>query len=236
MNLGFLFAALTILEAGELHAQMPRPIPGAAVREGRLSFDGRATTGAFTGTTSTVRGETTGGGSLSEVRGWVDTPVSTLVTGNGHRDKDLNKSLESDRYPTIRFDLTGVTPGAERGDTVDVVLQGRFTIHGVTREASIPATVVTQPDAIRVRGATPLNLKDYQIGGLSKALGMLKMDDKIVVHLDLRFAPSAATLDSAPRGKPASAVSLMLSTIVQCGTIGAATSSSASAVLLMASG
>jgi hypothetical protein len=34
MNLGFLFAALTILEAGELQAQMPRPIPGGAVREG----------------------------------------------------------------------------------------------------------------------------------------------------------------------------------------------------------
>jgi polyisoprenoid-binding protein YceI len=194
MNLGFLFAALTILEAGELHAQMPRPIPAGAVRAGTLSFDGRATTGAFTGTTATVRGEMSGGGSLSEVRGWVEAPVSTLVTGNGHRDRDVNKSMESDRYPTIRFDLTGVTPGAERGETVDVVLQGRFTIHGVTREASIPATVVTQPDAIRVRGDTPLSLKDYKIEGLSKMMGMLKMYDKIVVHVDVSFAPSTATL------------------------------------------
>jgi polyisoprenoid-binding protein YceI len=191
MNLGFLFAALTTLGAGELHAQMPRPIPGGTVREGRLSFDGRATTGAFTGTTTTVRGEMSGGGSLAEVRGWVDAPVSTLLTGNGHRDKDLNKSLESNLYPTIRFDLTGVTPGAERGDTVDVVLQGRFNIHGVTREASIPAVVITQPDAIRVRGDTPLSLKDYKIQGLSKLMGTLKMYDKIVVHLDLRFGRGA---------------------------------------------
>ena len=197
MKLGFLFAALAIFEAGELHGQMTRPRPGGALREGRLSFDGRATTGAFTGTTTTVRGEMSGGGSLSEVRGWVDAPVSTLVIGNGHRDKDLNKSMESDLYPTIRFNLTGVTPGAERGDTVDVVLQGRFTIHGVTREASIPATVVNKPDAIRVRGDTPLSLKDYKIEGLSKLMGMLKMYDKIVVHLDLRFATGAATLDSA---------------------------------------
>jgi polyisoprenoid-binding protein YceI len=191
MNLGFLFAALTILGSGELYAQMPRPIPGGTVREGRLSFDGRATTGAFTGTTTTVRGEMSGGGSLAEVRGWVDAPVSTLLTGNGHRDKDLNKSLESNLYPTIRFDLTGVTPGAERGDTVDVVLQGRFNIHGVTREASIPAVVITQPDAIRVRGDTPLSLKDYKIQGLSKLMGTLKMYDKIVVHLDLRFGRGA---------------------------------------------
>src|SRR5713101_10175305 len=196
MSRRFLLAALTLLGAGELHAQAPRLIPDGTVREGTLSFDGRATTGAFTGTTATVRGQMSGGGSLSEVRGWVDAPVSTLVTSNGHRDKDLNKSLASDLYPTIRFDLTGVAPGAERGDTVDVVLQGRFTIHGVTREASIPATVVTQPDAIRVRGDAPLSLKDYKIEGLSKLMGMCKMYDKIVVHLDLTFAPRAA-LDSA---------------------------------------
>ena len=196
MKLRFLFAALTMLGAGELHAQAPKPIPAGTVREGTLSFEGRATTGAFTGTTGTVRGEMSGGGSLSEVRGWVDAPVSTLVTGNGHRDKDLNKSLASDLYPTIRFELTGVTPGAERGDTVDVALQGRFTIHGVTREASIPATVVTQPDAIRVRGDTPLSLKDYQIEGLSKLMGMLKMYDKIMVHVDVTFAPGGATVGS----------------------------------------
>lgn len=193
----YLFAVLAMLAAGELHAQMPRPIPDGAVREGTLSFDGRATTGGFTGATTTVRGEMTGGASLSEVRGWVEAPVSTLVTGNDRRDKDLNKSMASDLYPTIRFDLTGVTPGADRGDTTDVVLQGRFSIRGVTRDASIPATVVTQPDGIRVRGETPLSLKDYGIEGLSKLMGMLKMYDKIVVHLDLRFAAGAATPDSA---------------------------------------
>jgi polyisoprenoid-binding protein YceI len=186
-----------MLGAGELHAQAPRLIADGTVREGTLSFEGRATTGAFTGTTAAVRGEMSGGGSLSEVRGWVDAPVSTLVTGNGHRDKDLNKSLQSDLYPTIRFDLTNVTPGAVRGDTVDVVLQGRLSIHGVTREASMPATVITQPDAIRVRGDAPLSLKDYKIEGLSRLMGMFKMYDKILVHLDLRFATRAATLDSA---------------------------------------
>ena len=187
MKLYFLFAAL-MLGVGDLYAQMPRPVPDAAVREGTLSFDGRSSTGAFTGTTTAVSGEMTGGASLSEVRGWVEAPVSTLVTGNGRRDKDLNKSLQSDLYPAIRFDLTGVTAGADRGDTADVVLEGRFSIHGVTREASIPATVVMQSDAIRVRGETPLSLKDYKIEGLSKLMGMLRMYDEIVVHLDVRFA------------------------------------------------
>jgi hypothetical protein len=34
----------------------------------------------------------------------------------------------------------------------------------------------------------PLNLKDYQIGGLSKMLGVLKMQEEIVVRIDVMFA------------------------------------------------
>jgi polyisoprenoid-binding protein YceI len=113
--------------------------------------------------------------------------VKTLETGDQKRDKDLNKSMESDQYPTIRFDLAGVIPGSRRGDTVDVRLLGTFRIHGVTRKDSIPATLVIGPERVRVRGTTPLNVKDYRIGGLSKAFGMLRMDERILVHLDLTF-------------------------------------------------
>jgi hypothetical protein len=73
---------------------------------------------------------------------------------------------------------------------VDVTLLGTFRIHGVSREDSIPATVVLLPDTVRVLGKTPLNLKAYRIGGLSKAMGMLRMHEEIMVHLDLTFAPA----------------------------------------------
>jgi polyisoprenoid-binding protein YceI len=163
-------------------------VPAGAVREGTLGFDGRATAGDFTGTTKTVRGKMTGG-ELSTIRGFVEAPTSSLVTGNGKRDKDLNKSMESERYPTIRFDLDGVSPRPARGDTVPVALKGRFTIHGVTREAEFPAAVVITPGGVTLRASTPLNLKEYKIGGLSKAFGMLRMHEEILVHVDLTFAP-----------------------------------------------
>ena len=115
-----------------------------------------------------MTGELMGAADLSAVRGWVEAPVKALVTGNAKRNKDLNKSMESEKYPTIRFDLTGVMPRAARGDTVDVTLLGTFHIHGVSHEASIPATVALLPGAVQVRGDTPLNLKTYKIGGLSK--------------------------------------------------------------------
>jgi len=155
---------------------------------GTLSFDGHATLGDFVGTTDSVRGEMTGAADLAGVRGWVEGRVATLTSGNGKRDKDLRKSMEVDSFPTMRFDLADVVPGATQGDSTAVTLRGRLTIHGVTRDADIPGRVWIAPDTIRVRGDFPLNLKDYHIGRLSKMLGILKMHEHIEVHVDLVFA------------------------------------------------
>jgi polyisoprenoid-binding protein YceI len=71
----------------DLAAQLDGAIPSMRLASGRLSFDGHATPGDFTGTTTTVTGEMTGGESLAAVRGWVESPVKTLDTDNGKRDK-----------------------------------------------------------------------------------------------------------------------------------------------------
>ncbi|MBA3258713.1 MAG: YceI family protein [Gemmatimonadales bacterium] len=174
---------------GRAAAQLDGAIPNARVTAGTLSFDGHATVGDFTGTTTEVSGELTGGGELPAVRGWVEAPVRSLETGNGKRDKDLNKSMESDKYPVIRFDLGGVTPESGAGDSASVMLAGRLSLHGVTRDVSFPAQVRMGGGGIRLRCDFPLNLKDYEIGGLSKMLGMLKMQEDIEVHVDLTFGP-----------------------------------------------
>ena len=184
---GALFLVLGLAPSA-VRGQSP-PVPSGRVKSGTLSFDGRGTPGPFVGTTSTVVGEMTGGDSLGAVRGWVEAPVKTLVTGNGRRDRDLNKSMESDKYPTLRFDLRGVTTASGAPDSVPVTLQGAMSIHGVTREVSLAGYVRQEPASVRVRTDFPIDLKDYEIGGLSKMLGMLKMDEHIVVHVDLTFAP-----------------------------------------------
>jgi len=170
-------------------AQSQARVPPGRVKTGTISFDGHGTPGDFVGSTGTVSGEMTGGDSLGAVRGWVEAPVKTLTTQNGRRDRDLNKSLESDKYPTIRFDLGGVSTAAGSADSVPVTLRGTLAIHGVTRDVSLPGYVRREGQDVRVRSDFPLNLKDYKIGGLSKALGLLKMDEHITVHVDVSFAP-----------------------------------------------
>lgn len=186
MRLPAALAMFLTLLAGAAVGQSP--IPSGVVQEGQLSFDGRATAGNFVGTTTTVSGALVGAADLADVRGWVEAPVATLKTGNNRRDRDLNKSMESDKHPALRFDLDRVEPGEGTPDSLAATLVGRFTLHGVTREASVPAVLSFDPGGVRVRGSVPLNLKQYEIGGLSKMLGILKMHEDIVVHVDLRFS------------------------------------------------
>lgn len=186
---GAVAALLLALGAGTVMAQAPVsvPVPNGTVTEGTLSFDGKATAGDFTGVTHTVTGSMTGGPSLADVRGFVEAPVNTLVTGNAKRDKDLNKSMQSDQFPVIRFELKTVSVTTERGDSTDAVLGGDFIIHGVTQAVELPAVVVRNGESISVDSSFPLNLKDYRIGGLSKVLGLFKMNEHITVHIHVTF-------------------------------------------------
>jgi polyisoprenoid-binding protein YceI len=173
------------------HGQTASVPPHAIVLSGSLSFDGHATVGDFTGTTNTVFGEFAG--DVATAHGWVEAPVATLDTHNEHRDRDLRGSMESDKYPTLRFDLartTVVTSSDGPGATSSVVLHGQLAIHGVTRAVELPASTSRVGDTITVKSTFPLDLNDYRVGGLTKMLGLLRMDPTITVHVDLRFLTS----------------------------------------------
>jgi polyisoprenoid-binding protein YceI len=180
-------------------AQVPRAVASGRVISGSLSFDGHATAGDFTGTTTTVSGQLSGATDVSGVRGWVEAPVRSLKTGNGRRDRDLNKSMESEKYPVLRFDLIRVSRADSAGDSMAVILHGALRIHGVTRNVELPATLQFRGQDVRVRSDFPLDLKDYRIGGLSKLLGVLKMYEDIEVHVDVVFRTGAQAA-SAGRG------------------------------------
>lgn len=180
-----LAALTTLLLIGErLTAQ---GISSMTVRSGHLAFDGKATLGDFTGTTTTVSGALTGAATLEGVRAWVEAPSRSLVTGNGRRDRDMHASLEVERFPTLRFDLEDLAAGPAQGDSIPVTLRGRFTLHGVARQHAVPGWLWLTAQGARFRGQLPMNLKEYGIGGLSKMLGVLKMEEDIVVRIEVRF-------------------------------------------------
>ncbi len=186
---GLMVALALVATPGAGLALQAGAISAGRVKVGTLSFDGHATPGQFVGKTSEITGEMTAADSLSGVRGWVEAPVKTLTTANDRRDRDMAKSMEPDKFPNLRFDLKGVSVKSAGPDSAAVAMQGALAIHGVSREVTLPATVRRTGGEVHLRSDFPLNLKDYKIGGLTKMLGMLKMEERIEVHVDLTFAP-----------------------------------------------
>ncbi len=159
----------------------------ARLTHGTLAFDAKASLGAFTGVTDSVTGSMTGAGALAAVRGLVEARTATLSTHNDHRDRDMAKSLEIDKYPTMRFTLDSVSAGKVDGDSTAVTLHGAFTIHGTTRAADVEGWMWHSAGAVRFRGGAPMDVKDYGIGGLKKMLGIFNMNEHIMVHIDVTF-------------------------------------------------
>lgn len=174
-----------ILFATPLAAQ--HPVPASTNVSGTLSYDGHGTFGGFVGTTDSLLGRLNAAVDLARVSGYVAARAGTLRTGNGKRDRDQWSSLEVDSFPYIRYDVDSVTVGATDHDTTLVTLHGRFDIHGVRRAVDLPSHLVLTSTSAHLMAATPLDLRDYRIGGLSKFFGALKMDPHIIVHIDVTF-------------------------------------------------
>jgi len=196
-TVGLLIAAATPPHASPLppSASHVWPAPNAVLRSGTLSFTGHSTVGDFVGMTTAVTGGVTGNAELANARGWVEAPVATLSTGNGLRDRDLRSTMDVAKYPTMRFELEGVTveSSAAQSDTVTSTLRGALTIHGVTRDVAVSATLIRAADTIDVSGAFPVDLGDYKVGGLTRFLGTLRVHRKIDVRFHVRFEATPHT-------------------------------------------
>jgi len=164
-------------------------VPDLPVVRGELRFDARATPGAFTGRTTALGGRIVGAPTLAGVRGTIEAPTATLVTGNGRRDRDMWKVLEVERHPTMRFALDSIVASPAAGDSIPAELRGRLTIHGVTRDATFVGSVRRAGPRWSFRGRTMLDVRDYAIGGLTKLFGAFRMQPVIGVHVEITGEP-----------------------------------------------
>lgn len=186
MNAFRIAPALALIATAGLHE--PWPAPNAVLQSGTLSFTANSTVGEFVGTTTAVTGGVIGNPELAMARGWVEAPITPLSTGNRLRDRDLRATMEVAKYPAMRFELAGVTvESAAQSGTVTGALRGALTIHGVTRDVAIPATLIAVTDTIDVSGAFPVDLADYKIGGLTRLFGTLRVQRIIEVRFHVRF-------------------------------------------------
>lgn len=146
-----------------------RPVPfHIDPAQSRVWFDADARLFSFRGQTQKITGGfmlwNTSPPQMTDAKVTID--ASSLNTANTDRDADMRKDfLEVETFPAIEFtviDLLIPRP-VSAGAGWDLILQGRLTVHGVTREVKVPTTVHLTPTQIKVQGQIHLDMRDYNI-------------------------------------------------------------------------
>ena len=97
---------------------------------------------------------------LSTARVSMKVEAASIDTGIGRRDNHLRSEdfLHVDRFPAITFESTRVEGSGRR-----LVLTGRLTLRGVTKEVAVPMEVSVTGDRLEARGQLDINRRDYGI-------------------------------------------------------------------------
>jgi polyisoprenoid-binding protein YceI len=85
--------------------------------------------------------------------------VTTFDSGNSNRDSHAMEVIDAISYPDVRFVSTGIRKST--GDSV--LVSGKLTFHGVTKEIVVPAALAWSSNKLDVRGAFDLSLTDFKI-------------------------------------------------------------------------
>ena len=151
---------------------------------GHVEFLSNVPLHSFTGVSESLVGRIDLDGNTVDF--YVD--LNTLDTGNGKRDKDMRKTLDTGKYPFAEFfGAFSAPPDPQRAGPQDVEVRGRFTIHGVTKTIRVPGTVTFGPKGVRVQATWTLLLDDYNIEPPS--LLIIKVDEEQAISLDILLKP-----------------------------------------------
>ncbi len=191
-------AYTSIVLAALLLAAAPAPVTAQAQTYGTTAEDpqvvrfvARHSLGPVDGTLNPVVGALTfdPAAPTEGLTGRFTADVASFDTDLGMRDRDMKKNyLEVDRYPEAVFQLDDARPTmlpATSGDTLHLAVSGSMTLHGVTRQHGVRASLTPTAEGYLVRAAFPLRLTDYAIKPPKRFL--LKVNDEIEVEVVLQL-------------------------------------------------
>jgi polyisoprenoid-binding protein YceI len=129
-------------------------------------FGGETIKKTATGRTPAVEGTlTVAGNQITAVE--ITADLTQLESDQSRRDQSQRSGgLQTDTFPTATFTLTQpiTLPDAPaEGVTADVEAVGDLTLHGVTRQVTIPLQTSLTNGRINVAGGAPIVLADFDI-------------------------------------------------------------------------
>jgi polyisoprenoid-binding protein YceI len=141
------------------------------------------------GRTQTVTGSMTiDGTTITDLEITVD--MTSLASDDDRRDNSLReRGLQTDQFPTATFTLTqpiDVGDAPKDGETIEVTAVGDLTLHGVTKQVSVPIQAQIDGDTIQAIASVDVALADYDIERPTGLL-VLSIADTGTIELHMLF-------------------------------------------------
>lgn len=179
---GFLIFPLVLfllIKPDEIRAQVFK------TETGTVEFLSKASLNEFTGESASLNGLVDLEKNLLDF--FVD--LNTVDTGIGLRDRHMRENyLETKKYPFAEF--TGKIeslPVLTKGQSRDVTAKGKFKIHGVEREITVPGklTMVSENE-LKLEAQFKVLLSDYKIDIPTVVFYELSEEQVVTIQATLR--------------------------------------------------
>ncbi len=134
---------------------------------------------------------------LSTISGFISTQVATMQTGKAMMDEHLKGPmwLDAAKYGAITFKPTKLVGVKTKGNIMTAIVLGDFTMHGVTKQISVPFTFTYMDaspksaeraagDLAVITGHFQIALKDFKVAGKEGVIGK-SVGETIVIDATL---------------------------------------------------
>jgi polyisoprenoid-binding protein YceI len=120
----------------------------------------------------------------------IQADLTQLRSDQSRRDNAIRQQgLQSDQFPTATFQLAepiALPAGLACGQTVKADAKGRLTLHGTSRDVTLPLEGRWNGDTIQVAGALKIAMTDYGIQ--PPRIGpVVSIDDTATMEVQLVF-------------------------------------------------
>ncbi len=118
-----------------------------------------------------------------------ESMVETSSVFTDQQKQIINKELREivllpAQYPEIVFRSTNVS-GKQNGSQYDLKITGDLTVHGVTRQITIPTKVTVTGNDLRAQGEFSISRDDFKVKATSAFHGLVRVRNKLKFTFDI---------------------------------------------------
>ena len=192
-----IFSAVMLTSASSLFSQTKLSIQSNS----KLWLEGNSTLHKYSATTADLSGTISvdsllfadGKTSLSKPFEQVEItiPVKRLLSGNEKLDNNMYEALKANDYPNITYRMISdsLISSVEK-DSMTLKTTGKLSVAGKEKVVDIIITAIKKQDnTLSIKGSQEFLMTDFEVAPPSMMLGLLKTDNKVVIHFDVQLKP-----------------------------------------------